>query len=79
MCTQGGLLWINWFQLKILKKYTTDTRNQLTLIQMCETRWIEHRDSITRSKELYLTIYYALKQSESNSSIETSKNYISII
>ncbi|CAI6351591.1 unnamed protein product [Macrosiphum euphorbiae] len=39
---------------------------------MCETRWIERHESITRFKELYLSIYHALKQLESNYNIETS-------
>ncbi|KAL4097919.1 hypothetical protein QTP88_022611 [Uroleucon formosanum] len=46
---------------------------QLTLIRICETHWIERHESITRFKELYLSIYHALKQLESNYNIETSK------
>lgn len=55
-----------------IKKYIPDSR-QLTLIKLCETRWIERHESITRFKELYLAIYHALKQLESSSNIETSK------
>jgi len=40
---------------------------------MCETRWIERYESITRFKEMYLSIYHASKQLKSNSNIETSK------
>jgi len=40
---------------------------------MCEVCWIERHESITSFKKLYLRMYHALKQLESNSNIETSK------
>jgi len=55
-----------------IKKYVSNSR-QLTLTRMCETRWIKRHESITRFKELYLSISHALIILENNYNIETSK------
>ncbi|XP_025208701.1 52 kDa repressor of the inhibitor of the protein kinase-like [Melanaphis sacchari] len=57
---------------EFIKKHTPSTQ-QSSLIQMCETRWIDRHESVLRFKDLYKVIAYALNDLESNHNLETSQ------
>lgn len=57
---------------EFIKKHIPSTQ-QSSLIQMCETRWVDRHESVLRFKDLYEVIAYALNDLESNHNLETSQ------
>jgi len=56
---------------KISEEMPTSRHSQL--ISMCDTRWVERHESISRFVEMYTPVVHALEELEESARVETSK------